>query len=174
MRRAFTFTTCALTCAFAAATLVAQTQTAPPAQQPPATQPPATQPPAGEAKKLELAFTTDAGLLLVQIKKDQTAVFEELIAKLRAGAAKTTDETVKKQLATLKTYKASEDMAGNALYVVLIDPAVKDAEYAFFQILLKTLTPEEQRAPEMQEFFKRAAPAFVTMNKINLTPVGGQ
>jgi len=165
MRRPITFTTCALTFLFTATALYAQTT--PPAQQPPAAQPPA------EAKKLDLAFTTEAGLLLVQIKKDQTAVFEELITKLKAGASKTTDETVKKQLATLKTYKASEDMAGNALYVVMIDPAVKDTEYAFFALLTKTMTPEEQRAPETQEFFKRAVPAFVTMNKINLTPLGG-
>jgi hypothetical protein len=169
MRRPLTFTTCALTFLFAATALYAQT---PPAQQPPAQQPPAAQPPA-EAKKLDLAFSTDAGLLLVQIKKDQTAVFEELIAKLKAGASKATDETVKKQLATLKTYKASEEMSGNALYVVVIDPAVKDSEYAFFSLLTKTMTPDEQRAPEIQEFFKRAVPAFVTMNKINLTPLGG-
>jgi hypothetical protein len=33
----------------------------------------------------KLSFTTPAGLLLIQIKPDQTAVFEELLTKLRAA-----------------------------------------------------------------------------------------
>ena len=40
-------------------------------------------------------------------------------------------------------------------------------------ILQKTMTPEELRAPETQEFFKRAAPAFAGVNKLNLTLLGG-
>ena len=34
-------------------------------------------------------------------------------------------------------------MAGNALYVVLVDPANKEAEYELFSLLQKVLTPEE-------------------------------
>lgn len=94
------------------------------AQDPP---PAAAQPPAAP----KLAFTTDAGLLLVQIKGDQTAVFEDLVARLKAGAAKAEDATVKQQLANLKVYKTSEGAAGgNALYVILIDPAAKNSEYS--------------------------------------------
>src|SRR5262245_29618092 len=151
MRRPITFTTCALTFAFTAAALVAQAQTTPPAQQPPATQQPAAP---ATAKPPTLSFTTEAGLLLVQIKKDQTAAFEELMAKIRAGAAKSTDEAVKKQMAGFKAYKSSEDMAGNALYVIVIDPTVKEAEYELFGILQKVLTPEELRDPAVIEMSK--------------------
>ena len=123
MRRPFT--TCApmlLMVALAPAALFAQT---PPAA---AQQAPAPAQPAGPPK---LAFTTEAGLLLVQIKGDQTAVFEELVAKLRAGAGKAEDAAVKGQLSSLKVYKTSEGAAGgNALYVILFDPATKDAEYS--------------------------------------------
>lgn len=172
MRRPFTTTTCALMLAFAPAALFAQTN--PPAQQPtqPATQqPPAAPAPAGPPK---LGFTTDAGLLLIQIKKDQTAAFEELIAKLNAGVAKTTDEAVKKQMAGFKIFKSSEDMAGNALYVAVIDPAVKDVEYELFAVLQKVLTPEELRDAAVIEMSKKAAAAFAQgYNKLNLTKVGG-
>jgi hypothetical protein len=171
MRRPITVT-CALTFAFTAAALFAQTQTTPPAQQPPATQPPAAP---ATAKPPTLSFTTDAGLLLVQIKKDQTAAFEELMTKIRAGATKATDETVKKQMAGFRAYKSSEDMAGNALYVIVIDPAVKDTEYELFGILQKVLTPEELRDQAVIDMSKKAAGAFTPngYNRLNLTPLGG-
>lgn len=176
MRRPFMTTTCALMLAFAPAALFAQT---PPPQQPPTQQPPtepATQQPAAPAtaKPPTLAFTTEAGLLLIQIKKDQTAAFEELITRLKAGVAKTTDEGVKKQMAGFKIYKSSEDMAGNALYVAVIDPAVKDVEYELFAVLQKVLTPDELRDAAIIEMSKKAAAAFAQgYNKLNLTPVGG-
>jgi hypothetical protein len=105
---------------------------------------PAAQPPAAP----KLAFTTDAGMLLIQIKGDQTAAFEELVAKLKAGAAKATDATIKQQLSTLKVYKTAEGAGGgNALYVVLLDPASKGVEYELFLLAKKTMTPDELRAP---------------------------
>ena len=172
MRRSLTTLTCALMVAIAPAALFAQTQppAQPPAQQPPATQPPAAAQPAAP----KLAFTTDAGLLLIQIKKDQTAAFEEMIGKIKAGAAKSTDDAIKKQIAGWKVFKSSEDMTGNALYVVTIDPAVKDTEYELFGIVQKVMTPEELRAPETQEMFKKWQAAFAAgYNKLNLSPVGG-
>jgi hypothetical protein len=168
MRRPFIFKTCALLVALAPA--VAYAQTPPPAQPPAQQAPPAAQP-AGPPK---LGFTTDSGLLLIQIKPDQTAAFEELIAKLKAGVAKTTDDAIKKQMAGFKIYKSSEPMGANALYVATIDPAVKDTEYELFAILQKVLTPEELRDPAVIEMSKKAAAAFAMgYNKLNLTPVGG-
>ena len=158
MRRPLTFSICALALALAPSVLYAQDPAAAPK-------------PAPTAPKL--SFTTDAGLLLVQIKADQTAAFEELIARLRAGAAKTEDATVKAQLSNLKVYKTAEGGAGgNALYVILFDPATKDAEYELFQVLQKVMTPDELRAPETQECVKKATGAFAAgYNKLSLTPV---
>ncbi len=173
MRRPFTIMTGALALALGTAALYAQTA---PAQQPPAQQPPpaAAQPPAAPAAP-KIAFTTDAGLLLIQIKPDQTAAFEEMVAKLKASLAKTDNAEVKQQMSGWKIYKSSEPMGANALYVVTVDPAVKGAEYELFALLQKVLTPEEQRAPEMAELFKKAAAAFATgYNKLNLAPVGSQ
>jgi hypothetical protein len=171
MRRPLIFKTCALACALSSTVLVAQQQ--PPAQQPPAgQQPPAAPAAAAQPATPKLAFTTDAGMLLIQIKPDQTTAFEELIAKLRAAAAKSSDATVKDQMGKLKIYKSSEPMANNALYVVVVDPAVKGTEYELFAILQKVLTPEELRDPAVIEMSKKAAAAFaVGYNKLNLTPV---
>jgi hypothetical protein len=152
----------------------------PPAQQPPAQEPPAGQPPAGQPPADQqqppgppkLSFTTPAGLLLLQIKPDQTAAFEEMVNKMKAGMASTSDGTLKQQAQGWKVYKASEPMQNNALYVVMIDPAVPNAEYEFFGILTKVMTPEQLRAPETQDMFKRYQSAFAAgYNKLNLTPV---
>src|SRR4029079_2749306 len=96
--RSFVMLTFGLAVALAPAASFAQTQQPPTSQQPPATQQPqatqapapAAQPPAATAPKVP--FTTPAGILLVQIKPDQTAVFEEMVGKLKAGFASTTDE----------------------------------------------------------------------------------
>ena len=167
MRRPLTVSTSALAFALASTMLVAQQQ--PPAQ-PPAQQP-APQPPAAPAAP-KLAFTTDAGLLLIQIKPDQTAVFEELIAKLKAGVAKTTDAAVKQQMGSCKVCKSAEPMGTNALYVVVVDPAVKASEYELFAILQKVLTPEELRDPAVIEISKKASASFPQgCNTLNLTAV---
>jgi hypothetical protein len=160
--RAFVITTFALAVALVPAAALAQATTStPPAQE------------AAPAPKVP--FTTPAGILLVSIKPDKTAVFEEIAGKLKAGAAKTADETLKKQLSGLKIYKVTEPAPGPAvLYVILVEPSVPASEYELFSMLQKTMTPEELRAPEAQAMWTRYADAFLSgMNKLSLTALGG-
>ena len=172
MGRPLASSTFALALALSPAVLFAQAT--PPAQQPPAQQPAAQQPAApAQPTAPKVAFTTPAGVLLVQIKPDKTADFEELVTKLKAGIAKTTDETLKKQGAGLKVFKASEPFNNNTLYLVMFDPAVSGSEYELFAMLSKTMTPEELRAPEATAMWKRFSDAFgAGLGKLSLTPVG--
>jgi hypothetical protein len=161
--------TCALVLALVPVALFAQDPPAKPPAQPPA------QPPAPAAPKL--GFTTPAGMLLIQIRPDQTATFEEMLTKLRAGVAKSDNAALKSQMSSWKVYKAAEPMGPdkNALYVVLTDPATAGGEYEFFMILQKVMSADELRAPETQEVFKKYSGAFAApYNKLSLTPVGGQ
>jgi hypothetical protein len=163
-----------LALALAPAAAIAQSTTTT-AQPPPAGQQPpaAAQPAAPPAPKVP--FTTPAGILLVQIKPDQTAVFEEMANKLIAGLAKTTDETLKKQASGLKFFKATEPFGTNALYVVAVDPAVPASEYELFQMLAKTMTDEEKQKPETADMWKRYVAAFASgLNKISLTPLAAK
>ncbi|MEO5895338.1 MAG: hypothetical protein ABIS06_06525 [Vicinamibacterales bacterium] len=173
MRRPFVTVTALALALLPAATFA---QTTPPAQQPPATTTPA-QPPAAPAPAQpaapKLTFKTTSGMLLVQVKPDQTAAFEEMIAKMKSSVAASTDETVKQQ-ANVKVYKSSEPGAGgNALYVVLYDPATPGAEHYWLDVVNKTLTPEQQRDPATREMYTRWAGSIATMNQLNLTVVGG-
>ena len=54
-----------------------------------------------------------------------------------------------------------------------MDPVVPGGEYEMFSMLSKTMTPEEQRAPETAEMWKRFQEAFAAgLGKLSLTPVG--
>ena len=167
--RASVITTFALAVALVPAAAFAQATTTPP---PPASGQAAPAEPAKAEPKVP--FTTPAGMLLVSVKSDKTADFEEMVGKLKAGFAKTTDETLKKQGAGFKVYKASEANGGNTLYVVLVEPAVPASEYELFNMLQRTMTPDEQRDPAAAKMWERYIAAFAAgLNKLSLTPVGG-
>ena len=177
--RSFVTSTFALALALAPAAAIAQTTTTT-AQQPPAGQPPAAAQPAPAAPAApKLTFTTPAGLLLVQVKSDQAAVFEEMMAKIKAGLAASDKADLKQEAAGLKVYKAAEGMGGNALYVIVADPAVATGEYSFLDALAKGMTLEQQRDPATAELYKKYLATYAPdgkalgLNKLNLTPVGG-
>jgi hypothetical protein len=120
----------------------------------------------------KVPFTSPAGMLLVQIKPDQTAVFEEMIGKINAGLAKTEDATLKQLASGIKVYKSSEPFGQNALYVVLAEPTVPNADYDLFDVLYKTMTDEEKRAEGFKEMWAKYVNAFAAgLSKLSLTPI---
>ena len=160
MRRSLVTTSCTLALALLPAAMFAQTPAASGQAQPAAAAAP------------KVAFSSPTGVLLVQIKPDQTAVFEEMVGKIRAGLAKTEDATLKQQAAGLKVYKSSEPFGPNALYVVWMEPTVPNAEYEPFAVLQKLMTAEQLRAPETAEMWKKYAAAFAAgLSKLSLSPV---
>lgn len=166
MRRPFVSSVFALALVLPAANLYAQV--APPAQAAPAEQEPAAPAPP------KLTFASEAGILLVQIKPDQTAVFEEMIGKLNAGLAKTEDAALKQQAAGFKVFKSAEPFGANALYIVMVEPVVAGSEYELFTLVSKVMTPDELRAPEVADMWKRYQGAFAAgLSKLSLTKVGG-
>jgi hypothetical protein len=166
MRRPFVISTGALALALLPAVVSAQT---PPAQQP-AAQTETQKPP----EPPKVPFTTPAGVLLVQINPGQEAVFEEMVKKLKDGLGKTQDATLKQQASGFKVFKATEPFGKNALYIVFVEPTVPNSEYELFAMMVKTMTPEELRAPETAEMWKKYQAAFAAgLSKLSLTPVGG-
>jgi hypothetical protein len=185
--RSFVISSFALAAAVALAPSVAfaqppaqqqQQQQQPPPGQPPAGQPPAGQQPAGQPpaqpEAPKISFTTPSGMLLVQVKADQTATFEEMMGKIQSGVAASSDPTLAAEKGAWKYYKAAEPAAaGNVMYVVVIDPAKPNTEYQFLEVLNKTLTDDQRRDPATQEMYKKYAAAIAAMNKLDLTPMGG-
>ncbi len=75
-------------------------------------------------------------MVLNFIKPDKTADFEAVIAKLKEALQKSEKPERKQQAASWKVFKSPDPAAGgNVLYVFVIDPAVKGADYTVSTIL---------------------------------------
>ena len=128
-------------------------QATPPAQQ--AAAPPATR-----------VFAYDAGLVLNFVKPDKTADFEAVMAKLKEALAKSPKPERKDQAKSWKVFKSPDPAAGgNVLYVFIIDPPVKSADYTVSTIL------SEAFPTEVQALYKSYSEAYISQNLINLSIV---
>jgi hypothetical protein len=116
------------------------------------------------AKRL---FTSDGGLVLNFIKADKTADFEAVMGKLKEALAKSDKPERKAQAAGWKIFKSPEPAAGgNVLYVFIIDPSVKDADYTVSTLLAEAFPAE------VNTIFKQYADSFASgQNFVNLTLV---
>jgi hypothetical protein len=134
-----------------------------------ARQQPAQQAPAQQAQAAPTArvFASDAGMVLNFIKPDKTADFEAVMAKLKEALQKSPKPERKQQAATWKVFKSPDPAAGgNVLYVFVIDPAVKGADYTVSTIL------SEAFPQEVQTLYKQYADAYASgQNFVNLTLV---
>jgi len=141
-----------------------QAQT-PPAQTPPAQQQPAQQTQAAPAPRV---FGSDGGLVLNFIKPDKTSDFEAVIGKLKEALQKSEKPERKQQAASWKVFKSPDPAAnGNVLYVFVIDPSVKGADYT-----VSTILAEGFPADQVNELYKQYAGAYATgQNFVNLTLV---
>jgi hypothetical protein len=112
-------------------------------------------------------FNGDAGLWLHFVKPDKTADFEAVIAKLKEALGKSEKPERKQQAASWKVFKQADPVpaGGNVLYVMFLDPSVKDVDYTVSTILAESLPPAE-----VNELFKQYAEAYGSpaMNVVNL------
>ena len=143
--------------------------TPPPAGQPPATPAPAGQPPApaGQAQTVSNArvFPNDAGMVLNFIKPDKTADFEMIMGKLKEALSKSEKPERKQQAAGWKVFKSADPAGANTLYVYVIDPSVKGADYQVSNIIAEAFP-----AAEANELLKKYADCYAQgMNILNLT-----
>ena len=126
---------------------IANAQAAPPA---PAAAP-AQAAPAPQAR----VFTGDLGIMFNVIKPDKTADFEMVVGKLKEALGKSDDPVHKQMAQGWRVIKNPEPIqGGNYLYVFLIDPVVKDADYTVSRVLAKAFPNE------VQELFKVYSACF--------------
>ncbi len=113
-------------------------------------------------------FASDGGMVLNFIKPDKGPDFEAVIAKLKEALAKSEKPERKQQAQSWKVFKSPDPAAGgNLLYVFIIDPAVKEADYTVSNILAESFEPAE-----VNELYKKYAEAYATgQNFVNLTLV---
>ena len=136
------------------------------AQQPPAQTQPAT-PPAQPAASTA-TFNGTVGILLVQIKPDQTAAYEGLLAKLKEALTKSEKPERKDMAKGWKVYKSADPMGGNTLYVHIVDPVAAGQDYLETYKLISEAFPTE-----VQDLYAKTKDAFAPggLGRLNLTLV---
>lgn len=119
------------------------------------------------------AMTLDsgAGIFFHQIKADRTEDFEWVMGKLKEAFQKSEDPLRKQQAAGISVLRSTDPVPNspNVMFVVVVNQAVKDADYSM-QALLKMLY--EAFPAEQQEVYKRVSGAFGgPTNRLNLKPI---
>ena len=113
----------------------------------PAAQPPAQPPAAAAAAPNPFVFNGDGGVILNFVKADKTADFEMVMGKLQEALAKSEKPERKAQAAGWKYFKAAEPGPNGAvIYVFIMDPVSKGAEYSVGNILVEVLGATEGQA----------------------------
>jgi hypothetical protein len=112
-------------------------------------------------------FNGGAGLILYTVKAANTADFESVLNKTKEALTKSEKPERKQQAASWRVYKSDAPGAGgNVTYVMIIDPAIKDADYNIVNIL------NEVFPAEIQALFKSYTESFASgLIPINLVPV---
>jgi hypothetical protein len=107
-------------------------------------------------------------MILYSIKAEGAADFEGIITKLKEALAKTEDATRKSQAQGWKVFKAAEAAPGEALYVFLMDPVVKGADYNWAK-MFEGLPRED--LVQVNQLFEKFRAAVIRANKLNLNNV---
>jgi hypothetical protein len=110
-------------------------------------------------------FASDAGIILNPVKPGATADFEMVMARLKAALAGSKDPTRQQQAKSWKIFRAQEPgLDGAVLYVFVMDPAVKGADYSVTKALAEAFPTE------VQALYEKYSAAFAgPATLINLT-----
>jgi hypothetical protein len=98
-------------------------------------------PAAAQAAPPQRNFNGDGGLVLIYVKPDQTAAFEKAMDRVKEALNKSEKPERKQQAAGWKLFKAGSGPAGQ-VYVFVIDPSVKGADYSIGALLGEALPQE--------------------------------
>ncbi|HMD35084.1 MAG TPA: hypothetical protein VKH42_08955 [Vicinamibacterales bacterium] len=80
-------------------------------------------------------FPGDAGLMIIFVRPDKTADFEAVLARAKETLLNSDKAARREQAAGWKVFKARETAAGAVIYVSVMDPIVKDADYSLGSLL---------------------------------------
>jgi hypothetical protein len=114
----------------------------------PQTAPATTQKPAAPAQATGpqgRIFASDVGMMFNPIKPEATADFEMVVGRLKEALVRSQDSARQEQAKGWSVYKAQEPgPAGAVLYVFVMNPAVKGADYSVTKILAEAFPAEVQ------------------------------
>jgi hypothetical protein len=118
-----------------------------------------------------VTFSGDVAMVLNYIKTDKASEFENAMQKVKEALQKSEVPERKQQAAGWKVLKSPENAGeGQTLYVFLIEPVVKGADYSVGKIL------QEGFPTDYAEYFNQYAQAFgkgrIVLNLNNVVNMG--
>ena len=121
-------------------------------------------PAAQAAAPTKRVFASDAGMVLNFIKPDKTADFEAVMVKLKEALQKSDKPERKSQAASWKVFKSPDPAGANVLYVYVIYPSEKDADYQVSNIIAEAFPTEAN------EILKKYAECYARREIATWTP----
>ena len=110
----------------------------------------------------KMTFTGDAVIQAFSVNPDKVADYDMVMSKLKEALAKSTKPEAKAQAAGWKVFKnAVPNPDGTIVYVHVINPVVKDADYSILTNAYEAVPAAEQRG--LYDAYRAAlkAPLFV-------------
>ena len=112
-------------------------------------------------------FAAEAGIILSTVRPDRVMEFEMVLERIHEALSLSTDPVRREQAAGWKAFKQVEPGPnGSVLYVFVMDPAVKGADYTISKVL------SEAFPDEVREIFKLYTGSIVSQSLMNLTLMG--
>ena len=112
-------------------------------------------------------MAADAGIIFFPVKPERTVDFEKIMAKLHEAVAASPDPVRKEQAAGWRVFKTVEPGPNNtALYVFLIDPAVKGSDYAFWKTMYEAFPAEVQELYRLYTAASAGGQTLLNLQKV--------
>lgn len=118
-----------------------------------------------EPPKPILTLDGPVSLITVLIKPDKTADFEMVLDRLRDALGKSENPARRQQAAGWFVYKGAQQVQGNAVYIMRIEPVIAGQEYDISRLIAEVFPTE------VQEIFAKYRDAFAGRAIAALAPM---
>lgn len=124
----------------------------------------AAQTPTASPAVSDYQFGADTGLLVFHVHRERTADFEAVMQRIGDGLKATSNPARREQAVGWRVFRA-RDASETAIYVVVVDPVVRDADYDPVKMLTE-LAPADASA-----LYERLRAAVSRVERLDLTRI---
>lgn len=104
-------------------------------------------------------------MITVLIKPEKTGDFELVLARLKDALQNSPNPERRRQAAGWKVFKGTQPAQGNAVYVMRIDPVIRNQEYDITRLIAEVFPTE------VHDLFQKYKDAFAGRGITELTSV---
>ncbi len=121
-------------------------------------------PPAVSSAAADYRFGAAMGMLVFHVHRERTEDFEQVMSRIATGLRAASTQVRQEQAAGWRFFRA-RDASDAVIYVVIVDPAVREADYDPVKMLTE-FAPAEAAA-----LYERLRMAVVRVERLDLDPV---